>query len=121
MQESSDGPRACPIARTLEVVGERWSLLVIREITLGVHRFEGIRAGTGAPRAVLVERLRALERAGVLERQPYQEAGARSRHEYRLTSSGRDLAPVLLALRRWGERHAAPTRPPAADRGAASG
>ena len=59
MQESSDGPRACPIARTLEVVGERWSLLVIREITLGVHRFEGIRAGTGAPRAVLVERLRA--------------------------------------------------------------
>ncbi|WP_131745791.1 helix-turn-helix domain-containing protein [Frankia sp. Cppng1_Ct_nod] len=109
-----DSPRVCSIARTLGVVGERWSLLVIREVALGVQRFEAIRIATGAPRAVLAERLRTLVDAGVLERRAYRENGARSRYEYRLTQAGRELQPVLTALRQWGDRHlAGPDGPPA--------
>nr|MDT0667111.1 helix-turn-helix domain-containing protein [Micromonospora sp. DSM 115978] len=94
-------------------VGERWSLLVVREVALGVRRFEGIRAATGAPRAVLADRLRRLTDAGVLERRSYVEAGSRPRDEYRLTPAGRDLQPVLTALRQWGDQHlAGPAGPP---------
>ncbi|MDT3438896.1 MULTISPECIES: helix-turn-helix domain-containing protein [unclassified Pseudofrankia] len=100
-------PRVCSVARALEVVGERWSLLVIREVTFGVRRFDAIQAATGAPRAVLTERLAGLVRAGVLERVTYREAGSRTRWEYRLTPAGRELAPVLSALRQWGDRHLA--------------
>jgi DNA-binding HxlR family transcriptional regulator len=98
-------PRVCSIARALEVVGERWSLLVIREVTLGVRRFDAIQAATGAPRAVLTDRLASLVSAGVLERISYREQGARARAEYRLTEAGRELSPVLTALRQWGDRH----------------
>jgi DNA-binding HxlR family transcriptional regulator len=98
-------PRACSIARALEVVGERWSILVIREVTLGVRRFDAIQAATGAPRAVLTDRLAGLVNAGVLARTSYREAGARTRWEYQLTPAGRELAPVLSALRQWGDRH----------------
>jgi DNA-binding HxlR family transcriptional regulator len=98
-------PRICSIARALEVVGERWSLLVIREVSLGVRRFDAIRAATGAPRAVLTDRLAGLVAAGILERVTYREEGARTRWEYRLTQAGRELTPVLSALRQWGDRH----------------
>lgn len=108
-------PRECSIARALEIVGERWSLLVIREVTLGVRRFDAIQAATGAPRAVLTDRLAGLVTAGVLERVSYRQEGSRTRSEYRLTEAGRQLAPVLTALRQWGDRHLAGEAGPPAD------
>lgn len=103
-----DGTRECGIADALDVVGDRWTLLVMREVAAGVGRFEQIREHTGAPRQVLTARLRKLEAAGVLERRAYQDRPVR--HDYVLTPAGRDLAPVLRSLRRWGEQHA-PGRP----------
>jgi DNA-binding HxlR family transcriptional regulator len=94
--------RPCPIAASLEVVGERWSLLVVREVSLGNHRFGEIARGTGAPRDRLAARLRALVEAGVLERRPLAESPARS--GYFLTEAGRDLLPALQALLQWGNR-----------------
>lgn len=88
--------RPCPIAASLEVVGERWSLLVVREVALGNHRFSEIARGTGAPRDRLSARLRALVAAGVLDH--------RADGGYHLTASGRDLVPALQALLQWGNR-----------------
>jgi DNA-binding HxlR family transcriptional regulator len=93
--------RPCPIAAALELVGERWALLVVREIALGSCRFGDIVAGTGAPRDRIAARLKALENVGVIARVP-----ALGHHEYRLTASGRDLMPVLDALLTWGRAHA---------------
>ena len=98
-------PRTCSIARSLSVVGERWALLVVREVALGVRRFADIQEATGAPPSVLTDRLRALVEAGVLDTRPYREAGARERLEYVLTPVGHDLQPVLLALKDWGDQH----------------
>jgi DNA-binding HxlR family transcriptional regulator len=100
--------RACSVARALEIVGERWSLLVLRELLLGVRRFEQIRSATGAPRAVLADRLRGLVDAGLLSRREYRDAGERARFEYCLTDAGRELQPVLIALMQWGDKHCAP-------------
>jgi DNA-binding HxlR family transcriptional regulator len=100
-------PRTCSIARSLALVGERWSLLVVREVSLGVRRFVDIQTATGAPPAVLSDRLRTLVEVGVLETRGYQEPGARTRLEYHLTPRGRDLTPVLTALKDWGDRHEA--------------
>ena len=97
----SSGPRLCSIASALELVGERWSLLVMREVLYGEHRFSAIAAGTGAPRDVLTSRLRSLVDAGVLERRQYSERPPR--FEYHPTPRGRDLFPVLHALRQWGD------------------
>ena len=102
--------RTCSIARSLELVGERWALLVVREVSLGVRRFAEIQQATGAPPAVLSARLRDLVGAGVLETRPYQEPGQRSRLEYRLTDVGRSLQPVLTALKDWGDKHLADDR-----------
>ncbi len=96
--------RPCPIAAALELVGERWALLVVREIALGATRFSDIVAGTGAPRDRIAARLKALESAGVVTRSPYHE-GPR-RYVYRLTESGDALIPVLDALLVWGQQHA---------------
>lgn len=96
--------RPCPIAAALELVGERWALLVVREIALGAGRFGEIVAGTGAPRDRIAARLKALEAAGIVSRTPYQDAPVR--YSYRLTESGEGLVPVLEALQKWGERHA---------------
>jgi DNA-binding HxlR family transcriptional regulator len=98
--------RRCSLAEALAVVGERWSLLVVREVALGVGRFDDIHAATGAPRAILADRLRKLVDAGVLTTVPYKERGSRARMHYRLTESGRDLRPALVALTEWGDRHA---------------
>ena len=104
-----DGPRNCSVARTLEVVGDRWSLLVIREALLGAHRFDQMQRGTGAPRDILAARLRKLVETGVLERRRYQERPPR--FEYHLTEAGRDLHPVVTALRQWGDRHVTSPEP----------
>jgi DNA-binding HxlR family transcriptional regulator len=97
-------PRVCPIADALELIGDRWSLLVLREIFFGVTRFGDIRTNTGAPRETLTARLRKLEESGVLERRPYSDRPPRD--EYLLTPAGRELAPVLTELRHWGLAHA---------------
>jgi DNA-binding HxlR family transcriptional regulator len=101
-------PRICSIADALDVVGERWSLLVLRELAFGVHRFQDIQVNTGAPRETLALRLRKLEETGIIERRRYSDHPPRD--EYLLTAAGRDLAPVLAALREWGERHVTPAR-----------
>jgi DNA-binding HxlR family transcriptional regulator len=101
-------PRVCSIADALDVVGERWSLLVLRELGFGVHRFKDIQVNTGAPRETLALRLRKLEEAGVIERRRYSDHPPRD--EYALTAAGRDLTPALAALRQWGERHVTPFR-----------
>jgi DNA-binding HxlR family transcriptional regulator len=87
------------------VIGEKWSLLVLREAFLGVRRFADLQRNLGAPKAVLSERLGTLVAAGILSRVPYQAEGERQRHEYRLTEKGRDLYPTLVALRQWGDRY----------------
>jgi DNA-binding HxlR family transcriptional regulator len=102
--------RPCPIAASLEVVGERWALLVIRELVMGSTRFTEIVRGTGAPRDRIAARLKVLEEAGVVERLAYQDHPVR--HEYALTESGRALVPVLDALLAWGVAHAVATDDP---------
>ena len=101
--------RACSIAGALEVVGDRWALLVVREVSLGNHRFTDIAAGTGAPRDRLTARLNDLVEVGVLERRPYSTSPPRS--GYHLTRSGWELLPVLQSLLQWGDRWVAETPP----------
>jgi DNA-binding HxlR family transcriptional regulator len=98
----------CSVAGTLAVVGEKWSLLVLREAFLGVRRFADFQRILGAPRAVLTDRLATLVDQGILRRVPYQAEGERQRHEYRLTTKGIDLYPTLVALMEWGDRYLAP-------------
>src|SRR5690349_24717950 len=98
------GVRPCSLAAALDVLGERWSLLALREIGYGVHRFARIAGYTGASRDILADRLRKLEAAGVIERRQYSEHPPR--HEYHLTTAGRELLPVMLALRQWGDKWA---------------
>ncbi|MGH2947531.1 MAG: winged helix-turn-helix transcriptional regulator [Solirubrobacteraceae bacterium] len=93
--------QACSLARTLEVVGERWTLLVLRDLFLGVHRFTDLHAHLDIPRAVLSARLAALVAHGLVERRPYR-AG---RDEFHLTASGHELWPALYSLLVWGDRH----------------
>ena len=95
-------PRPCTIAAALSVLGEKWSLLVVRELALNVHRFDEIARNTGAPRDILTSRLRRLEAEGVLEKRLYQEHPPR--FEYHLTAAGDELRPILLGLSQWGER-----------------
>ncbi len=97
----------CSVAGTLSVVGEKWSLLVLREAFFGVRRFADFQRVLGAPRAVLTERLATLVEQGILRRVPYQAEGERQRHEYRLTQKGIDLYPTLVALMQWGDRYLA--------------
>ncbi|WP_433887429.1 winged helix-turn-helix transcriptional regulator [Streptomyces sp. CA-111067] len=105
-------PRVCSIADALDAVGERWSLLVVRELGFDVRRFKDIQINTGAPRETLALRLRKLEDAGVIERRRYSDRPPRD--EYLLTDAGRALLPVLGALREWGEHYATPLRTPPA-------
>lgn len=96
-------PRTCSVARTLAVVGEKWALLAVREVFLGVRRFEEMVHNTGAPRDTLAARLRTLVDHGILERRRYSEHPPRD--EYILTAAGRDLYPVILSLMQWGDHH----------------
>ena len=98
------------MARALEVVGERWTLLIVRDALLGVRRFEDFQRDLGVSRGVLTTRLQLLCDEGILERRRYQERP--ERFEYRLTDKGRDLWPVMMALVKWGDRHEAEHGPP---------
>jgi DNA-binding HxlR family transcriptional regulator len=98
-------PRECSVARTLEIVGEKWALLAVREVFLGNGRFDEMVRRTGAPRDTMAARLRALVGSYILERRQYCEHPAR--FEYHLTQAGRDLYPVILTLMRWGDRYLA--------------
>ncbi len=101
----------CSIARPLAVLGERWALLVLRDISLGRRRFDEIQDSLGVASNILSQRLATLVDEGIAERRRYSEHP--ERFEYRLTDKGRDLVPVLLALLRWGDRYTAgPQGPP---------
>ena len=96
--------QTCSIAAALEVVGERWSLLIVRNVFLGVRRFDEMRSNLGIARNVLQTRLTRLIEHGVLEKRLYQERPPR--YEYRLTEKGLDLWPTIVSLLQWGDRHA---------------
>jgi DNA-binding HxlR family transcriptional regulator len=93
----------CPVARAMAVVGDRWTLLILRDCLRGIRRFDQFQDSLGITRHLLSERLKKLETAGLLRRQPYQDRPLR--HEYRLTRAGKEFAPVMLALVGWADRH----------------
>ncbi len=103
--------QACSIAGTLGVIGDRWTLLIVRDTMLGLRRFDEFQANLGIARNVLQSRLERLVEDGVLERRRYQERP--ERFEYRLTEKGLDLWPVIHSLMYWGDQHAAPDGGPA--------
>ena len=103
---------ACSVSRTVGILGDRWTVLVLREVFNGVRRFAEIQEHLGVSKSVLTQRLQQLVDDGVLERRPYQEPGDRPRHEYRLTDRGRDLRPVLVAMMDFGDRHLSGGEPP---------
>jgi DNA-binding HxlR family transcriptional regulator len=96
--------RPCSIAAALRVVGDKWSLLIVRELLFGNHRFDQIATNTGGPRDRIAARLRELQAVNVVERCRYQQRP--ERFEYHLTDAGRELGPALLALHRWGSKWA---------------
>ncbi|MDN5920381.1 MAG: helix-turn-helix transcriptional regulator [Pseudonocardia sp.] len=103
----------CSIARSLELLGEKWTFLIVREAWYGIGRFADFERALGCTRSLLADRLHMLVGAGVLATEPYREPGARTRQRYVLTTKGRELLPVLIALREWGDRHLAdPAGPP---------
>jgi DNA-binding HxlR family transcriptional regulator len=103
----------CSIRRTLDVVGEKWTLLVLREAFYGVRRFDDFARGVGCARNILSARLNTLVEEGLLRREPYREPGQRARVEYRLTEKGLELFPAVVALMQWGDRWAGdPDGPP---------
>ena len=99
---SSDG---CTIERAAEILGDRWSLLILREVISGIRRFDQMTVRTSLPRQVLTDRLERLVAQGILRRTPYREPGQRQRLEYRLTDKGIDLYPVFVAMQQWGDRY----------------
>ena len=96
--------RDCSIKRSLDVIGERWTLLVLREAFYGARRFEEFFANVGCARSVLSERLATLVEHGVLRLEPYREAGQRERHQYLLTEKGHGLFAALVVLMQWGDQ-----------------
>jgi len=95
----------CAIARSLSVLGERWTFVVLRQAFMGARRFEDYQLGTGIARNILTDRLRSLVGENILERRPYAEHAARTLYQYRLTEKGLELYPILLTLMKWGNRH----------------
>ena len=110
MERKSFADMPCSLAQCLEVVGEWWSLLIIRDVFLGVTRFDRLQERLGISRNVLHQRLEALVGGGVLVKVAY--SAHPPRYDYRLTAKGVDLWPVLTAMRQWGDLHAAPDGPP---------
>lgn len=100
---------ACPLARAMGLIGDRWTLLILRECFLGVRRFDSFQKRLGVTRHLLAERLKRLETMGMLERRPYQERPLR--YEYRLTASGKEFAPVMLAMQDWAQHNLPSTEP----------
>ncbi|HEY3810665.1 MAG TPA: helix-turn-helix domain-containing protein [Acidimicrobiales bacterium] len=110
MERKSFADMDCSVAQCLEVVGEWWSMLVMRDCFLGVTRFDDFQRRLGISRNILQQRLSRLVAAGLLVRVPYQEHPPR--YDYRMTDKGRDLWPVVNAMREWGDKYAAPAGPP---------
>ncbi|HEX3459401.1 MAG TPA: helix-turn-helix domain-containing protein [Acidimicrobiales bacterium] len=110
MERKSFSDMNCSVAQCLEVVGEWWSMLIMRDAFLGVTRFDQFQQRLGISRNVLNQRLSHLVEAGVLTKVPYSDHPLR--HDYRLTDKGRDLWPVLTTMRQWGDKYAAPNGPP---------
>jgi DNA-binding HxlR family transcriptional regulator len=103
----------CTIGRAMAILGEKWTMVVLREIFNGIRRFDDMRRRTAIPRQVLTNRLGVLVDHGLLRKEPYQVPGERARHEYRLTQKGLDLYPVMVAVAQWGDRYLAdPEGPP---------
>lgn len=100
----------CSVAGSLELIGERWTLLIVRDAFMGARRFEHFRRRTGAARNVLSVRLNRLVEEGIFRKVPYQDRPVR--YEYRLTEKGIDLWPVIVSLLHWGDRHIYPGRAP---------
>ena len=111
---SKPGLTNCGMARAAMLLGDRWTLLVIREALYGVTRFDAMKADLGLPRSVLSDRLKRLTGAGVLTKRPYREPGQRARYQYVLTPMGVDLALPLIALMQWGDKHIRRAAPVAA-------
>jgi DNA-binding HxlR family transcriptional regulator len=109
MERTSFSQMNCSVAQTLEVVGEWWSMLIVRDAFFGITRFDEFQARLGISRNILQRRLTHLVDHGVLKRVKYQDHPAR--YEYKLTAKGRDLWHVLNAMRQWGDRWAAPKGP----------
>ena len=101
-------PRFCPIGRAGDLLGDRWTLLILRDATAGITRFDAFRENLGIADNSLSARLARLVEAGVLTKAPYRD-GNRTRQEYRLTQAGADLLPLLRALADWGTRHTSPS------------
>jgi DNA-binding HxlR family transcriptional regulator len=101
----------CSIARPAALLGDRWTLVILRQAFSGIKRFEDFQTTLGVSRSLLSERLNTLVDAGILRREPYKDA-IRTRDRYRLTEKGLDLYPVLMALREWGDRYMAEEGPP---------
>jgi DNA-binding HxlR family transcriptional regulator len=95
----------CAIARTMAVLGERWTFVILRSSFMGARRFEDFQAGTKIARNILTDRLKTLVEHDILERRPYAEHPGRTLYEYRLTQKGLDLYPVLVSLMKWGNEY----------------
>jgi DNA-binding HxlR family transcriptional regulator len=93
------------MALAAEILGDRWTLLILREAFYGVQRYDDMRADLDAPRSMLTDRLGKMVERGLMDRQPYQEEGSRTRDAYVLTEAGRALALTLMAMTQWGERY----------------
>src|ERR671932_1013009 len=100
-----DRPETCSIARAMDILGERWTFLILRESFYGVRRFSDMQRNLGIARNILSARLQTLTRAGILERIRYQEEP--ERFEYKLTTMGRDLYPAIISIMRWGDEYLA--------------
>jgi DNA-binding HxlR family transcriptional regulator len=111
MRVADHAEQPCNIARPIALLGEGWTLLVLRQAFMGTRRFEDFQAQLGISRSLLADRLRRLVEAGILRREPYRDA-VRTREQYRLTEKGIDLYPVLMALRTWADKHEAPAGGP---------
>lgn len=97
----------CSVAQTLALIGDRWTLLILREAFYGVTRFEAIQADLTIPRSILSQRLRALVKHNIMQRSSYRVVGQRARFAYELTEKGQALLPVLISLMEWGDRYTA--------------
>jgi DNA-binding HxlR family transcriptional regulator len=107
---ATDGRSPCPVACSLDLMGDKWTLLVVRDLLLGKTTYTGFqRSPEGIPTNILAERLKRLQAAGIIEKSQYQERPVR--YAYRLTEKGRDLQPVLLAMIDWGNKHIPGTVP----------
>lgn len=105
MRHDALATEPCAIARSMAVLGERWTFVILRSAFTGARRFEDYQSSTGIARNILTDRLKTLVDHGILERRPYAEHPGRTLYEYRLTEKGFELYPVLVSLMQWGNRH----------------